>query len=110
MRAGELTLLLASRRGGRADPAPCQPQHRESSRGRQRWRADCWGGCWRAGGLTNSATIQAQIQGSELAHPNIYPIIELLEHVKEPVLLIQDCRIRQQQDMYPRGDQVRIQY
>ena len=37
-----------------------------------------WCGCGRAGGLTNSATIQ----GFELAHPNIYPMYELLEHVK----------------------------
>ena len=29
--------------------------------------------------MTSSATTQAQIQGFELAHPNIYPIYELLE-------------------------------
>jgi hypothetical protein len=28
-----------------------------------------------------------------LAHPNIYPIYELLEHRKGPVLQIQSCRI-----------------
>ena len=32
--------------------------------------------------MTSSATTQAQIQGFELAHPNIYPICELLEHMK----------------------------
>lgn len=39
---------------------------------------------WESDELTNSATTQAQIQGSELAHPNIYIISELLEHVKWP--------------------------
>ena len=38
-----------------------------------------WCGCRRAGRLTNSATTQAQIQGFELAHPNIYPTYELQE-------------------------------
>ena len=52
-----------------------------------------WCGCRRAGRLTNSATTQAQIQGFELAHPNIYPIYELLECVKVPVLQIQNYRI-----------------
>lgn len=52
-----------------------------------------WGGCWRAGVLTDSATIQIQIQDSEMAHPNTYLIYKLLERVKEPVLLIQNGRI-----------------
>ena len=39
--------------------------------------------------LTSSDTSQAQIQGFELAHPNIYPINELLECMKGLVLLIQ---------------------
>lgn len=43
--------------------------------------------------LTSSATIQVHIRGFELAHPNIYPIYELLEHVKGPVLQIQSFRI-----------------
>jgi len=43
--------------------------------------------------MTNSATIQAQIQDFELTYPNIYPIYELLEHAKEQVLQIQSCRI-----------------
>ena len=30
---------------------------------------------WEREWLTNSATTQAQIQGFELAHPNIYPSI-----------------------------------
>lgn len=38
------------------------------------------------GGLTNSATTEDQIQGFELAHPNIYPIYELLKCMKEQVL------------------------
>ena len=50
------------------------------------------GQCWRAGAadmnarefpgravrLTNSATTQAQIQGFEFGHPNIYPNFELV--------------------------------
>ena len=43
--------------------------------------------------LTNSVTTQTQIQGFELAYPNIYFICELLEYVKGPVLQIQSCRI-----------------
>ena len=46
-----------------------------------------WYGCGRAGGMT-SATTQAQIQGFELAHSNIYPIYELPEDVKGLVLQI----------------------
>lgn len=41
--------------------------------------------------MNSSATTQAQIQGSELAHPNIYPVYALLERVKGPVLQIQSC-------------------
>ena len=52
-----------------------------------------WRGHGRAGKLTNSATTQVLIQAFELAHPNIYPISELLEHVKGLVLQIQSCRI-----------------
>ena len=37
---------------------------------------------WERGWLTNSATTQAQIQGFELAHLNIYLIYELLELMK----------------------------
>lgn len=44
--------------------------------------------CRIACGLTNSATIQAQIQGFGLTHPNIYHIYDLLEHMKELVLQI----------------------
>ena len=43
--------------------------------------------------MTSSATTQAQIQGFELAHPNIYLIYELLEHVKGLTLQNQNCRI-----------------
>jgi hypothetical protein len=45
-----------------------------------------WCGYRRAVGLTNLATTQAQIQSFELAHPNIYLIYELLEHMKGLVL------------------------
>ena len=43
--------------------------------------------------LTSSDTSQAQIQGFELAHPNIYPTDELLECTKEAVLQFQNYRI-----------------
>ena len=43
--------------------------------------------------LTSSDTSQAQIQGFELAHPNIYPIDELLKYMKGPVLQIQNYRM-----------------
>lgn len=66
---------------GRACPVPCWLLH---------W-VSLLGQCWRAGGLNSSATTQAQIQGSELAHPNIYPVYALLERVKGPVLQIQSC-------------------
>jgi hypothetical protein len=46
----------------------------------ENWPWQC--GYRRASRLTNSATIQAQIQGFELAHPNIYSIYELLKHLK----------------------------
>jgi hypothetical protein len=45
----------------------------------------------------SSATTQAQIQGSELAHPNIYIICKWLRHMKGPVLLIQGCRLSMNQ-------------
>ena len=41
-----------------------------------------WG---RASRLGSSATIQAQIQGSELAHLKVYILCELLEHGKGPI-------------------------
>jgi hypothetical protein len=47
-----------------------------------------WNWCRRTVDLTNSASIQAQTQGSSLTQPNINPIYELLEHVKWSVLLI----------------------
>lgn len=43
--------------------------------------------------MTKSDTILAQIQGFELAYPQIYLIHVLLGHVKRLVLLIQICRI-----------------
>ena len=45
-----------------------------------------WCGYRRAGRLTSPDSTQAQMQGLELVHPNIYPIYEPLERVKEPVL------------------------
>ena len=50
-------------------------------------------GFWRAGRVTNSAPTQARIQGFELAHLKIYPIYELLEHVKGLILQIQSCGV-----------------
>lgn len=38
-----------------------------------------WHGQRKAGRLANSVTTQAQIQGLELAYPNIYPVYELLD-------------------------------
>jgi hypothetical protein len=45
---------------------------------------------WQADQL---ATTQTQIQGFEIAHCNIYPISELLECIKKPVLQIQNYGI-----------------
>ena len=61
--------------------------------------------------LANSATTQAQIQGFELTHPNIYLICELLEPMKGPILQIKGCRISMTQatTAYPREVWVRIQ-
>lgn len=48
---------------------------------------------WRASRLTSSDTYQAQIQGSELTYPNIYPIDELMECMKGLVLQIQNYKL-----------------
>ena len=48
---------------------------------------------FRVDALSSSDTSQAQIQVFELAHPNIYPIYELLELMKGPILQIQNYRI-----------------
>lgn len=66
MRARELTLLPASRLA---------------------YLEQCWRAYPSAAGggadkLTSPASTQAWIQGSELAHPNIYIICELLLHLK----------------------------
>ena len=42
--------------------------------------------------MNNTATCQAQNQGSELSHPNIYLTYELLAQ-EGPVLQIQSCKI-----------------
>jgi hypothetical protein len=52
-----------------------------------------WCGCGTAVRLSISATTQAQIQDLVLAHPHIYPISELLEQVKGPLLQNQSYRI-----------------
>lgn len=46
----------------------------------------------RAGRPASSDTSQAQVQGFELTHPSIYPIGELLECTKHPVLQTQNYR------------------
>lgn len=53
----------------------------------------------RGGGLTSSATIQAQaqVQSFKLVHPKINPICELMEPVKGPVLQNQTCRMSETQ-------------
>lgn len=61
--------------------------------------------------LTNSGTIQAQIEGFELVDPNIYSIQELLEQVKGPGLQKQSCRVSRTQDNRTlRGVLVGVQY
>jgi hypothetical protein len=50
-----------------------------------------WGLQWKTGPwayhqLTNSAIIRVQIQHFESVHSNIYPICELLEYAKNPIL------------------------
>lgn len=57
-------------------------QHRMAHPGVRQESLPQWCGCGRAGGLTNSDTSEAR------AHPNIYPISELLDSVKESVLQI----------------------
>lgn len=50
----------------------------------------------KAGGslqITNSDAAQAQTQGLELAHANIYSIVELLECIKRQVQQIQSYSI-----------------
>ena len=49
-------------------------------------------GSWQRPRLTNLATTQAHIQGFELTHSNIYPIYDLLEHMKVAVLCNRRCR------------------
>lgn len=52
-----------------------------------------WPGHGRAGRLTNSTIMQAQIQGIKMAQPNIFPIYQGLERRERPVLQIQRCMI-----------------
>lgn len=46
----------------------------------------------------HTVSTQVQIQGSELAHLNMYPIYELLGYVKGSVLQIKSGRISMTQD------------
>lgn len=43
--------------------------------------------------MTSSDISHLQIQGSELAHPNIYSIDELLEHINGLVLQVQNFKL-----------------
>lgn len=52
----------------------------------QRYSGLWWSRCGRDGRLTNSATMQGHFQSLGLAHPNIFPIYDMLEHSKVPVL------------------------
>jgi hypothetical protein len=53
-----------------------------------------------ADGLMTSDTSQTQIQGFELAHPNIYPVDELHEGASPTDLKLQDLHdTGQQQDI-----------
>ena len=93
MRAGALTLLPACPEGVRAGALTLLPHGRAGElipvvQVQKSGQAD------------SSATTQAQIQGFELAHPKIYIIHELLEHMKGPVLMIQSCR-----DLHDTGQQ-----
>lgn len=69
------------------------------------WTWESW-----FGGLTNSATTEAQIQGFELANSKIFLTYELLEYVKEPILQNQSYMISRAIAGYPRGVSVRVQY
>lgn len=51
-----------------------------------------WNGYRRVDGQTNSVTTQSQFQNYELFHLSIYPICDLWDHVKGPVLLNQTAR------------------
>lgn len=61
----------------------------------QNWSYPSPGQFRRVGRLTNSATTQAQIQGFELACPNVHP---MLEHLMGVVLQNQSCGISLTQD------------
>lgn len=56
----------------------------------ENWSCPSPGQFRRVGRLTNSATTQAQIQGFELACPNVHP---MLEHLMGVVLQNQSCGI-----------------
>lgn len=84
MRVGKLSVFLTGYKTG--ETGPC------TSPGQQSRAGPDWEGCWgslpqgheggTASGMASSDTSQAQIQGFKLAHPNIYPIEELLEFMK----------------------------
>lgn len=58
------------------------------------WKSLIW---WceneRAGRLSNLATTYHRMQGFEFAHPNIYPIYDMLGCMKRLVLQFQSCMI-----------------
>jgi hypothetical protein len=56
-----------------------------------------WCECQRSSGAIIPDPSQEQIQSFELAYPNIYPIVELLEWMKEPALQI-DPKLQDLQD------------
>ena len=68
------------------------------------WTWESW-----FGGMTNSATTEAQIQGFELANSKIFFTYELLEYVKGPNLLNHSYRISREKAVYARGVSVRVQ-
>jgi hypothetical protein len=73
----------------RDDLTPCKLLYAGDLASPLTWaKGQCWPCCLRhrAFRLNKSATTYAQIQGFELAHPNIYSICGLIEHKKEPVL------------------------
>ena len=55
------------------------------------WRA--WFCCLSTGGLNNYTASQVSIQGFEVIHHKIYPIYDLLEHMKGLVFHTKSCRV-----------------
>lgn len=68
------------------------------------WTWESW-----YGGMTNSATTEAQILGFELANSKIFFTYKLMEYVKGPNLQNHIYRISRVIAGYPRGVSVRVQ-